>query len=108
MYDEFFSCTQRERAIFEAGIKLGSIFHQYIGNTFDIKHKEVIEKAIEQSLLSQPYCTHAKAILKIHNAMAHNIITEDLLDIEITVQVGKEKINGYIKYTNNYPLIFFK
>ncbi|MCI2413518.1 MAG: dihydroneopterin aldolase, partial [Cuniculiplasma sp.] len=34
MVDEaasYFHCTDRERAIFEAGIKLGSIYHQYVG-----------------------------------------------------------------------------
>ncbi|MEE9268050.1 MAG: dihydroneopterin aldolase family protein, partial [Thermoplasmata archaeon] len=28
---DYFECTDAERAAFEAGIKLGSIFHQYVG-----------------------------------------------------------------------------
>ncbi|MEM3428929.1 MAG: dihydroneopterin aldolase family protein, partial [Thermoplasmatales archaeon] len=27
----YFSCSEKERAIFESGVKLGAIYHQYIG-----------------------------------------------------------------------------
>ncbi|MBR1452331.1 MAG: hypothetical protein IJ592_02405, partial [Candidatus Methanomethylophilaceae archaeon] len=26
-----FSCTERERAVFEAGIKMATIYHQFVG-----------------------------------------------------------------------------
>jgi hypothetical protein len=29
--DSYFSCTDSERAAFEAGIKLGTVYHQFVG-----------------------------------------------------------------------------
>ena len=29
--DKYFNCSLRERVVFEAGIKLGTIYHQFVG-----------------------------------------------------------------------------
>ena len=33
--DDRFACSRRERAVFEAGIKMGTIYHQFVGTPFN-------------------------------------------------------------------------
>lgn len=55
----FFKCNDRERAIFEAGIKLGSIFHQYVGIPLNTNNTEAVERAIRESVMVQPFVREA-------------------------------------------------
>ena len=65
-FKKFFNCTDRERAAFEAGIKMGTIFHQFIGTPVSIKNAEVLEKSIENSIMIQPYVKSCKVVIT-HN-----------------------------------------
>ena len=51
----YFNCTDRERAAFEAGIKLGSIYHQFVGAPIGIANVKYLERAIEESVKIQPF-----------------------------------------------------
>ena len=53
--DSFFTCTPGERAAFEAGIKLGGLFHQFTGTPVSMRNAESIETAIEGALKAQPF-----------------------------------------------------
>ena len=46
----FSNITSRERAIFEGGISMGALFHQFVGTPVNIKTKEGLERTIEESL----------------------------------------------------------
>lgn len=35
-----FACTERERALFEAGIKMGTIYHQFVGTPVNLRTVE--------------------------------------------------------------------
>ncbi len=45
----------KEVAAFEAGIKLGALFHQFVGIPVSFDNVELIEKAIESCVKLQPY-----------------------------------------------------
>ncbi|MEM0330334.1 MAG: dihydroneopterin aldolase family protein, partial [Archaeoglobaceae archaeon] len=47
-------------ASFEAGIKLGALFHQFIGAPVSEKNAEILERAMESCLKLQPYVIEAK------------------------------------------------
>ena len=47
--------TDRELAIFEAAIKLGALYHQWVGTPVSRTSAESLEKAIEKSVILQPY-----------------------------------------------------
>ena len=60
----FSNISHRERAIFEGGISMGALFHQFIGTPVSIKSAENLEKSMEKSLELQP-CIN-KVIVKIN------------------------------------------
>ena len=55
-----FVCSVRERCIFETGIKLATIYHQYVGTPFNGESIESLEKAMERSIMVQPYVSDVK------------------------------------------------
>ena len=47
--------SDRDQAIFEAGIELGALYHQWVGTPISPQTAEVIEEAIEQAVGLQPF-----------------------------------------------------
>jgi len=60
---KYFNCSDDQRAVFEAGIKLGSIYHQYVGCPVNMDNVEVLEKAIEEGTRLQPFVEDVKVEL---------------------------------------------
>ena len=49
----FSNITARERAIFEGGISMGALFHQFVGTPVNKDTKEGLERTIEESFKLQ-------------------------------------------------------
>ncbi len=47
--------NERDRAVFEAGIKLGALYHQFVGTPINMDTANDLERMIEQSVIVQPY-----------------------------------------------------
>ncbi|NOQ47550.1 MAG: hypothetical protein GQ576_00105, partial [Methanococcoides sp.] len=46
--------TDRDNVLFEAGIKLGALYHQFTGSPVNLRTVESLETAIAQSISVQP------------------------------------------------------
>ncbi len=46
---------ERDIAVFEAGIKLGALYHQFVGTPVNTETIDDLSRAIEQSIVLQPY-----------------------------------------------------
>ena len=47
--------NNRDMAIFEAGIKLGALYHQFAGTPINVDTIDDLSRAIEESVALQPY-----------------------------------------------------
>jgi len=47
--------NDRDRAVFEAGIKLGALYHQFVGTPVSVDTIDDLSRAIEESVALQPY-----------------------------------------------------
>ncbi len=47
--------NDRDKAVFEAGIKLGALYHQFIGTPISKDTVDGLERIIEDSIVLQPY-----------------------------------------------------
>ncbi len=116
MVDEaasYFHCTDRERAIFEAGIKLGSIYHQYVGVPMNLSNIEAIETAIKQSVMVQPFVE--KVEVNINRAMVKRstghykyvTLKGEMLDVYLTIKYNQEEVRARMRYIKelDYPLM---
>jgi Uncharacterized protein conserved in archaea, COG2098 len=113
---KFFSCSNVERAIFEAGIKLGAIYHQYTGipvNQYNVEH---LEKAIEMATEAQPFVEEVKVnidrnkIGKELSVYKYKTLTGDMINVTIKINYGGARVIGEMKFIDemNYPLMFFR
>jgi hypothetical protein len=47
--------NNRDMAVFEAGIKLGALYHQFVGTPINVDTIDDLSRAIEESVALQPF-----------------------------------------------------
>jgi hypothetical protein len=100
----FFRCSDRERAVFEAGVKLGSVFHQYVGTPVDLRSARALERAIEAGMRAQPAVIAARvridraALRRGTTKLGYASLTGDMLDVSVTTRVGRATAVGRMRY----------
>lgn len=112
----FFNCSDRERAIFEAGIKLGSIFHQYIGVPLNTENTDAVERAIRESVMVQPFVKDATVIIdrnkinKRKGQYKYVTLSGEMMDISVKICYGEACVTGRMRYVEemNYPLMYLE
>lgn len=111
----YFAGTDRDRAAFEAGIKLGSILHQFVGAPLTRGNAGTLERAIEAAVRVQPLVEDVRVRidrkrLRIRGPYRYGILTEDLLHVEVTVRVRDSTAFGVLRYVPelDYPLMYLK
>lgn len=55
--------SPREALLFEAGIKLGGIFHQYLGTPVDARTAPALARTIARAVELQPYVVGAQVVI---------------------------------------------
>jgi hypothetical protein len=112
----YFSCTDKERAIFEAGVKLGSIYHQYTGIPINSSNVDSLEGAIEKAVAAQPFVTLARVNIdrrkvgKAKPAYKYKTLLGDMMDVTLHIKYGKALVEGKMAWVSSmkYPLMRFK
>ena len=115
-FKEYFNCTDRERAAFEAGIKMGTIFHQFIGTPVSIKNAEVLEKSIENSIMIQPYVKSCKVVIDKNGLRTKRdqydyiSLRGEMLEVEVMIRYNNTEALAGMTYSteHNYPIMFIK
>jgi hypothetical protein len=112
----YFNCTRRERAIFEAGIKLGSIYHQFVGVPVDMSNVEILERSMERGAMVQPFVEDVKVRIDRSSfrdkkdEYGYQSLTGNMLDVSLTITIGNDKVVAEMRYIKelHYPLMFVK
>jgi hypothetical protein len=111
---KYFHCTDRERAIFEAGIKLGAVFHQYTGVPINESNREDIVRAIEKSVKLQPFVKSISVRVNIdghdNTSFRYTSLSGEMLDIRLTIQYNDQEVRARMQYMEdlNYPLMYLE
>jgi hypothetical protein len=101
--------TERDRAIFEAGIKLGALYHQWVGTPISKKSAGSIESAIEKAVILQP-CVEQITVRLDRTLMTQNIfgyseLSGLMFDVEIVTRVRFTYCRARLAPENGYPLM---
>ena len=101
--------TAREKAAFEAGIKLGALYHQWVGTPVSPLTAASIESAIEKSVGLQP---HVKDIsvrldrdLMKPNVYGYSELQGLMLTVEIETRVDGEVCHARLLREGDYPMM---
>ena len=117
MAEKYFNCTPSERAAFEAGIKLGAIFHQFVGTPVDLDNVTRLETAIKESIRIQPYVesvslsidrTNLKNKVQRPHTYGYKNLTGDMINAHIKVRYKNSVAIAKMDFIKelNYPLMY--
>jgi hypothetical protein len=100
---------EQEQAIFEAGIKLGALYHQFVGTPVSPATVSSLEAAIEQSIGLQPYVREIRVRLN-QAAMQENIfgyseLAGTMLSVDLVTRVGRSCCHARLQRKGEYPLM---
>lgn len=114
--DRYFECTKKERTAFELGIKLGSLFHQFIGAPVSEDNVDILAKAMEKTTERQAYVKSAQVSINLKNdkdkknegVFEYTTLTEDMIEAKILVEYDGIEGEGILRYIEelNYPLMY--
>lgn len=103
--------TKREIAAFEAGIKLGTLYHQFVGSPVSIKTAGSLERAMQECISLQPYVRKAVVSLNRHmlkeNVFGYGELEGRMIIAEVEIDFEGEIVRARLEYDaeKNYPLM---
>ncbi|MEM1937479.1 MAG: dihydroneopterin aldolase family protein [Candidatus Caldarchaeum sp.] len=104
--------TDRERAVFEAGIALGSIVHSVAGLPVAGNVRRLVERAVEAIFLLQPYRRRLKVRVRPRvrrsGLYRYGSVSPEDLDVEVEVGYGQAVASARMRYVRRikYPLMY--
>ncbi len=112
--DSRFACTPRERAVFEAGIKMGTIYHQFVGTPFNRESVSDLERTIERTINVQPYVTDVSVSIdrsvfdRGDDTYSYVSLTGEMIDAKVTIGMGDTRVTAEMRYDPelDYPLMY--
>ena len=111
--------TDRERACFESGIKLGALYHILCGIPISTKEQVIsaIERGIEASISCQPYVKEIKINLNRDKIVGtkktqfdYDEISGGIIQAELVLEFKSVIVLAKVEWINNleYPLMYIK
>lgn len=109
--------TDKERATFETGIKLGALYHILCGIPINANENVIksIENGIEQAISCQPYVKSVKINLRRENLKGikenefdYDEISGKTIEADLVVQFRKVEVKAKIEWIKEleYPLMY--
>jgi hypothetical protein len=98
--------TARE-ACFEAGIKLGALYHQFVGTPISAESVESLEEAVKEAVESQRYVVEADVRVEgvEHNRFGYDELKGTMLDVRVTVEKDGVVVEATIDEEDGYPMM---
>ena len=111
--------TNRERACFETGIKLGALYHILCGIPISSDDKVIssIEKGIESAISCQPYVKSVKISLNKEKIIGdkstpfdYDEISGQIISAEIIIEYQSTQVIAKINWVEDlqYPLMYIE
>lgn len=104
---KFFACSDTERACFEAGIKLGGIYHQFAGSPVSMQSVDALEKAIEAGARIQPFVSDVRVhidrtrLKPKKSTYKYTSLKGEMLDVWLQVRYGDVVATCEMKYNDD-------
>ena len=101
--------NERDQAVFEAGIKLGALYHQWVGTPISWRSAASVETAIEQAVILQPFVEEITVrldrSLMTENVFGYSELSGLMFSVEIVTRVGFTYCRAHLAPHNGYPLM---
>lgn len=106
--------SRREALLFEAGVKLGGIFHQYLGIPVSPRTAPGLARTIERAVALQPYVVGVRASIDAtrggplgRGRFAYRYLTPEMIDVRVRLRDGPEQVEARLAHRADlrYPLM---
>ncbi len=105
--------TDRETACFEAGIKFGSLYHQFAGTPLSPDSGETLATAMEAAIENQPHCDEVVVDVRedrLREELAdgpadYTELTGKFVDVDIYIDYEGILVHAQMRMTEEYPLM---
>jgi dihydroneopterin aldolase len=106
--------SPREALLFEAGIKLGGVFHQYLGIPVSPRTRRGLERAIEDAVSLQPYVAAVEVTVRPERGgpvgtgrFGYRYLTAEMLDVRVRLKDGAAEVVARLAHRPDlrYPLM---
>jgi dihydroneopterin aldolase len=101
--------SDREQAIFEAGIKLGALYHQWVGTPISRQSAASVENAIEKAVILQPFVEEITVkldrTLMTENRFGYSELSGLMFDVGIVTRVGFSYCRARLTPDKGYPFM---
>ncbi|MHC3438203.1 dihydroneopterin aldolase family protein [Natrialbaceae archaeon A-gly3] len=111
--DDTHDPTDGEVACFEAGIKFGSLYHQFAGTPVSPESADSLEAAMEESIENQPHCEDVTVDILTDELAAelaeatadYTELTGRFLEVEIVLEYEGREVVSRMAMEDGYPLM---
>ncbi len=105
--------SDAQQACFEAGIKFGSLYHQFAGTPVSLASAASLAHAMEEAIENQPHCesvtvdvqTEALADALEHSSAEYTELTGKFLEVQIVIAYGDRTVTTVMAMEDGYPLM---
>ncbi|HTZ62409.1 MAG TPA: dihydroneopterin aldolase family protein [Thermoplasmata archaeon] len=106
--------SRREALLFEAGVKLGGVFHQYLGMPISSGTAAGVARTIERAVALQPYVVAVRVTIDParggplgRGRFAYRYLTAEMLDVRVRLRDGTEEVEARLAHRPDlrYPLM---
>jgi hypothetical protein len=102
--------TAPQAACFEAGIKFGSLYHQFAGTPVAPGSIDSLERAMAEAIENQPYCAAVTVDIDpdrvrtaIDHAEAYTELTGSLMDVAMVIEYEGIEVHTEMQMADGYP-----
>lgn len=105
--------TNPQQACFEAGIKFGSLYHQFAGTPVSPSSADSLARAMEEAIENQPHCESVTVGIREDPLRAaiddggadYTELTGRFLDVSMTVDYEGVVVETSMAMEDGYPLM---
>jgi len=106
--------SDKDHALFEAGIKLGALYHQFVGAPLSLSGITSMETAIADSIRAQPYVKDITVQInenlvreQLNESFQYTELKGCMLTVHAVIQYGSAAVHVSMEFNEklNYPLM---
>ncbi|WP_255169150.1 dihydroneopterin aldolase family protein [Natrononativus amylolyticus] len=105
--------TDAEIACFEAGIKFGSLYHQFAGTPLTLESAPSLAAAMEAAIENQPHCRDVAVTVReaeleaelAESAADYTELTGRFLEVELLVDYEGREVVARMEMEGGYPMM---
>jgi dihydroneopterin aldolase len=101
--------SERDQAIFGAAIKLGALYHQWVGTPVSPSTASTLESAIQESVSLQPFVYDIRVSLEqsqmTENVFGYSELKGTMFKVDIITKVGSACCHARLQRKGDYPLM---